>query len=95
MECASSDEDSTGISIQNIGGVFILILGGIIISLTMLVIEFFIYKHQGAGVEVPKESIDLTASSIGSRSLDTDGSTSTMSINGLHRVNSLRDPTMY
>lgn len=45
QECPNTEEESTGISIQNIGGVFILILGGIIVSLTMLVVEFFYYKN--------------------------------------------------
>jgi hypothetical protein len=38
MECPS-ETDQTGISIHNIGGVFILILVGIILSLTILVVE--------------------------------------------------------
>lgn len=46
QECTNVEEETTGISIQNIGGVFILILGGIMISLVILVIEFFYYKHQ-------------------------------------------------
>ncbi|CAD5221957.1 unnamed protein product [Bursaphelenchus xylophilus] len=45
QECSNVEDESTGISIQNIGGVFILILGGIMISLVILVIEFFYYKR--------------------------------------------------
>lgn len=45
QECTNVDEETTGISIQNIGGVFILILGGIMISLVILVVEFFYYKR--------------------------------------------------
>ncbi|CAD5215980.1 unnamed protein product [Bursaphelenchus okinawaensis] len=45
QECSNVEDESTGISIQNIGGVFILILGGIMISLVILVVEFFYYKR--------------------------------------------------
>ncbi|KAI6199349.1 Protein CBR-GLR-7 [Aphelenchoides besseyi] len=62
QECLNSEEESTGISINNIGGVFILILGGIIISLTMLVIEFFYYKHQekrNEGLRINRRKDDI------------------------------------
>ncbi|KAI6240026.1 hypothetical protein M3Y99_00486300 [Aphelenchoides fujianensis] len=94
QECPNTDEESTGISIQNIGGVFILILGGIIISLTMLVVEFFYYKHQEKTqvLHAAKEGMDgiRMTDSLGSRSLpDSDFSATTASLNGLnHRISS-------
>ncbi|CAJ0595095.1 unnamed protein product [Cylicocyclus nassatus] len=39
--CADTSDESDGISIQNIGGVFIVILGGIVISVITLCIEYF------------------------------------------------------
>ncbi|KAI6238911.1 Protein CBR-GLR-7 [Aphelenchoides fujianensis] len=61
------EEESTGISIENIGGVFILILGGIVISLTMLVVEFFYYKRKegrGLGDGGHKEDVRMNAFSV-------------------------------
>ncbi|KAI6235050.1 hypothetical protein M3Y95_00010300 [Aphelenchoides besseyi] len=94
QECPNSEEESTGISIQNIGGVFILILGGIIISLTMLVVEFFYYKHQEKKnvLNAQKDGIRMSDSLSGRSLPDTDISATTASVNngmiGLHRVNS-------
>ncbi|KAK0406372.1 hypothetical protein QR680_018535 [Steinernema hermaphroditum] len=39
--CVNMEDDSNGISIQNIGGVFIVILAGIVLSLVTLVFEYF------------------------------------------------------
>ncbi|KAI6188571.1 CRE-GLR-7 protein [Aphelenchoides besseyi] len=84
QECPNSDEESTGISIQNIGGVFILILGGIIISLTMLEKKNVLNEQ--------KDGIQMSDSMSGRSLPDTDISATTASINngmiGLHRVNS-------
>jgi hypothetical protein len=87
QECSSNEEEATGISIENIGGVFILILGGIIISLTMLVVEFFYYKQKEKKDVIPKEVIHMN-DSVATQSLpDSEGSTISASSNGLHRVN--------
>ncbi|KAI6212829.1 Protein CBR-GLR-7 [Aphelenchoides besseyi] len=62
LECLNNEEESTGISINNIGGVFILILGCIIISLTMLVVEFFYYKRQekkNEGLQISRRKDDV------------------------------------
>ncbi|TKR81531.1 hypothetical protein L596_015387 [Steinernema carpocapsae] len=41
MVCPSLEDDSNGISIQNIGGVFIVILAGIVLALITLIFEYF------------------------------------------------------
>jgi ionotropic glutamate receptor len=46
QECQTAEDDSTGISIQNIGGVFIVILAGILLSLVILLFEFLYYKKK-------------------------------------------------
>ncbi|KAH7695352.1 CBN-GLR-7 protein [Aphelenchoides avenae] len=51
QECPNAEDDSTGISIQNIGGVFIVILAGIVISLIILVFEYFYYKKKDAAAQ--------------------------------------------
>ncbi|CAJ0583945.1 unnamed protein product, partial [Mesorhabditis spiculigera] len=42
--CPDVTNESDGISIQNIGGVFIVILAGIVLSLFTLIIEYFYYR---------------------------------------------------
>ncbi|KAL7074304.1 hypothetical protein ACQ4LE_006231 [Meloidogyne hapla] len=44
-ECESSDDDSNGISVQNIGGVFLVILAGICISMLILLCEYIYYSR--------------------------------------------------
>ncbi|KAL3077934.1 hypothetical protein niasHS_013463 [Heterodera schachtii] len=45
-DCPNLEDDSSGISIRNIGGVFIVILAGIGISMTMLLIEYIYYSRK-------------------------------------------------
>uniref|UniRef100_A0A7E4W6R4 PBPe domain-containing protein n=1 Tax=Panagrellus redivivus TaxID=6233 RepID=A0A7E4W6R4_PANRE len=47
-KCPSYDDESNGISINNIGGVFIVILAGIVLSFITLVFEYFYYRHKAA-----------------------------------------------
>ncbi|VDM74436.1 unnamed protein product [Strongylus vulgaris] len=42
--CPDTNSENDGISIQNIGGVFIVILAGIILSVITLTIEYFYYR---------------------------------------------------
>uniref|UniRef100_A0A914KHR4 Uncharacterized protein n=1 Tax=Meloidogyne incognita TaxID=6306 RepID=A0A914KHR4_MELIC len=44
-ECESTDDDSNGISVQNIGGVFLVILAGICISMLCLLGEYIYYSR--------------------------------------------------
>uniref|UniRef100_A0A1I7W8A1 Uncharacterized protein n=1 Tax=Heterorhabditis bacteriophora TaxID=37862 RepID=A0A1I7W8A1_HETBA len=43
-KCPELTDESNGISIQNIGGVFIIILTGIILSIITLAIEYCYYS---------------------------------------------------
>ncbi|CAB3400516.1 unnamed protein product [Caenorhabditis bovis] len=47
VTCPDSSEESDGISIQNIGGVFIVILVGIVLSIITLAFEYYYYKKKG------------------------------------------------
>ena len=44
--CEEDEEDSGGISIHNIGGVFIVIFVGIFLALITLGFEYFYYKNK-------------------------------------------------
>ncbi|CAD6185138.1 unnamed protein product [Caenorhabditis auriculariae] len=46
VTCPDSSDESDGISIQNIGGVFIVILAGIALSIITLAFEYFYYKRK-------------------------------------------------
>ncbi|KAF8356358.1 glr-7, partial [Pristionchus pacificus] len=43
--CPDQTDESDGISIQNIGGVFIVILAGIVLSIVTLTFEYFYYRR--------------------------------------------------
>uniref|UniRef100_A0AC34GQT2 Uncharacterized protein n=1 Tax=Panagrolaimus sp. ES5 TaxID=591445 RepID=A0AC34GQT2_9BILA len=47
VKCPDVDDESNGISIQNIGGVFIVILAGIVLSFITLIFEYMYYKRKG------------------------------------------------
>ena len=47
QNCDKEDEDTGGISIHNIGGVFIVIFVGIVLALITLVAEYYFYKYKG------------------------------------------------
>ena len=49
VNCPSVDDESNGISIQNIGGVFIVILAGILLSFITLIFEYMYYRKKGLG----------------------------------------------
>ncbi|GMT36064.1 hypothetical protein PFISCL1PPCAC_27361, partial [Pristionchus fissidentatus] len=44
--CPDVTDESDGISIQNIGGVFIVILAGIVLSIVTLTFEYFYYRNK-------------------------------------------------
>ena len=46
QNCEKDDEDTGGISIHNIGGVFIVIFCGIILALITLAVEYWYYKYR-------------------------------------------------
>merc|ERR1712066_104716 len=46
--CEKEDEDTGGISIHNIGGVFIVIFVGIVLALITLAAEYYYYKFKGS-----------------------------------------------
>ena len=59
MVCAdTSDESSEGMSIENIGGVFIIILVGVILSFIVWAVERFVYKTK---IEVSRNLILATS----------------------------------
>ncbi|KAI1725677.1 ligand-gated ion channel domain-containing protein [Ditylenchus destructor] len=45
-ECPNLEDDSTGIKLQNIGGVFIVILAGIAVSMVILIFEYLYYTQK-------------------------------------------------
>uniref|UniRef100_A0A183C949 Glutamate receptor ionotropic, kainate 2 n=1 Tax=Globodera pallida TaxID=36090 RepID=A0A183C949_GLOPA len=53
-DCSNSEDDSGGISIENIAGVFIVILAGIGISMVILLFEYIYYSRKGAPEETEK-----------------------------------------
>jgi len=46
VTCEEDEEDTGGISIHNIGGVFIVIFAGIFLALITLAVEYWYYKHK-------------------------------------------------
>ena len=46
QNCEKDDEDTGGISIHNIGGVFIVIFCGIVLAMITLAVEYWYYKHK-------------------------------------------------
>ena len=46
QNCEKEDEDTGGISIHNIGGVFIVIFVGIVLALITLMAEYYYYKFK-------------------------------------------------
>ncbi|PAV77007.1 hypothetical protein WR25_00124 [Diploscapter pachys] len=52
MTCPDITDQSDGISIENIGGVFIVIAAGIALSIITLAIEFFFYKRRSRNVDL-------------------------------------------
>ncbi|KAF8790580.1 Ionotropic receptor 25a like protein [Argiope bruennichi] len=45
-ECDDSEQQSDGISIANIGGVFIVIFIGVVLAVVTLIVEYFLYKKK-------------------------------------------------
>ncbi|EYC37332.1 hypothetical protein Y032_0802g2423 [Ancylostoma ceylanicum] len=48
--CPDANSENDGISIQNIGGVFIVILAGIVLSVITLTIEYFYYRRKNVHI---------------------------------------------
>ena len=46
QRCEKDDENTGGISIHNIGGVFLVIFCGIVLALITLAVEYWYYKHR-------------------------------------------------
>ena len=44
QNCHKADGDTGGISIHNIGGVFVIIFFGVIVSVIGLIVEFYFYR---------------------------------------------------
>ncbi|PRD31656.1 UNVERIFIED_CONTAM: Ir25a [Trichonephila clavipes] len=45
-DCDDSEQQSDGISIANIGGVFIVIFIGVILAVLTLIVEYFLYRKK-------------------------------------------------
>lgn len=45
-ECVTEDDQSDGISIHNIGGVFLVIFVGIVLACFTLAFEYWYYRHR-------------------------------------------------
>ncbi|CAI2356710.1 unnamed protein product [Caenorhabditis sp. 36 PRJEB53466] len=58
VTCPDSSDESDGISIQNIGGVFIVILAGIGLSIVTLAFEYYYYKRK-ARLAAEKENGEM------------------------------------
>ncbi|XP_015907481.1 ionotropic receptor 25a [Parasteatoda tepidariorum] len=52
LECDDSEQQSDGISIANIGGVFIVILIGVVLAVMALAVEYFFYKNKKQSTKV-------------------------------------------
>ncbi|RCN39164.1 hypothetical protein ANCCAN_14920 [Ancylostoma caninum] len=48
--CPDANGENDGISIQNIGGVFIVILAGIVLSVITLTFEYFYYRRRNVHI---------------------------------------------
>ncbi|KAG8201467.1 hypothetical protein JTE90_024336 [Oedothorax gibbosus] len=49
VECDDSEQQSDGISIANIGGVFIVIFIGVVLAIITLAVEYFLYRKKKPG----------------------------------------------
>ncbi|KAH7676143.1 CRE-GLR-7 protein [Aphelenchoides avenae] len=65
QECSSLEDDSSGISIQNIGGVFIAILVGIVITLVILIVEVYCYYKKKKNAISSNEPVNGKAATAG------------------------------
>eukprot|EP00081_Caenorhabditis_elegans_P011196 NP_001337311.1 GLutamate Receptor family (AMPA) [Caenorhabditis elegans] len=63
VSCPDSSDESDGISIQNIGGVFIVILAGIALSIVTLAFEYYYYKRKARkAAEKEQEELEMKQS---------------------------------
>lgn len=46
LNCPEAETESSGISVKNIAGVFLVILGGIVFSIVTLIFEYFCIKNK-------------------------------------------------
>jgi hypothetical protein len=62
--CNNGEDENEGISIQNIGGVFILVLAGTVLASIMLAFEYYWYKRRvpKKGTEAPKQVMEMASS---------------------------------
>lgn len=67
--CPDPEDESDGISIQNIGGVFIVILAGIVLSIITLTFEYFYYRNKPQKGEKPEQNGGIPRSAAGRKSL--------------------------
>ncbi|GAU96059.1 hypothetical protein RvY_07557-2 [Ramazzottius varieornatus] len=63
--CGSGENENEGISIQNIGGVFILVLAGTVLACIMLAFEYYWYKRRLVR-EFPQVSQKIEMTTVGS-----------------------------
>lgn len=49
--CPEVETDSSGISVKNIAGVFLVILGGIVFSIVTLIFEYFCIRNKEVSPE--------------------------------------------
>ncbi|EGT30383.1 CBN-GLR-7 protein [Caenorhabditis brenneri] len=74
VSCPDSSDESDGISIQNIGGVFIVILAGIALSIITLAFEYYYYKRKARkAAEKEKEQIELKVQQVIPNGVHTNG----------------------
>ena len=57
-KCEEEKEDTIGISVENIGGIFVCIFTGIFLALISLVVEYFYYKDKAQNTN---KVVDLRA----------------------------------
>ncbi|OQV18207.1 Glutamate receptor ionotropic, kainate 3 [Hypsibius exemplaris] len=67
-ECTGAEDENEGISIQNIGGVFILVLAGTVLASIMLAVEYYWYRRRGAKKQTElKQGIEMASATSPSR----------------------------
>lgn len=77
VTCPATHAEDDGISIESIGGVFIVILVGIVISTIILGFEYFYYRHKKRKREEPPEEQKPTQHEEGSATPSSESSAST------------------
>ncbi|WKY17302.1 hypothetical protein Q1695_001700 [Nippostrongylus brasiliensis] len=85
-ECPQSSIEKNGISIENIGGVFVVILCGVFLSLIVMILEYFCYrvKRSRQTTRVSSEQMSASVRKNDMQSISSTGSGATMECSHEH-----------